>query len=128
MPPNQEKALDIIRAIREALPKDNSGGGQGQQQNQQQNQQQDKNQNQQQEQQQQDGGDKQESDQRQDQAPQQQEGGSEEQRDGEGSQDNPDDEELQAIFKKAQERSDEHEAEEKARMRKAPTRPDERDW
>ena len=124
LPPLQEKALDIIRAIREALPKDNSGGGQGQQQNQQQ----DKNQNQQQEQQQQDGNDKQESDQRQDQDPQQQESEGEEQKDGKDSQDNPDEEELQAIFKKAQERSDEHEAEEKARMRKAPTRPDERDW
>lgn len=124
LPPNQEKALDIIRAIREALPKDNSGGGQGQQQNQQQ----DKNQNQQQEQQQQDGNDQQESDQRQDQDPQQQEGEGEDGKDGEDSQDNPDDEELQAIFKKAQERSDEHEADEKARMRKTPTRPDERDW
>ena len=128
LPPNQEKALDIIRAIREAMPKD-SGGGQGQQNNQQnnqQNQQQDK--SQQQQEQQQDNNDKQESDQRQDQDPQQQEG--EEQQDGEdkSEQENPDDEELQAIFKKAQERSDEHEADEKARMRKAPTRPDERDW
>ena len=130
LPPNQEKALDIIRAIREAMPKD-SGGGQGQQNNQQnnqQNQQQDK--SQQQQEQQQDNNDKQESDQRQDQDPRQQEG--EEQEEGESKdaqeQENPDDEELQAIFKKAQERSDEHEADEKARMRKAPPRPDERDW
>ena len=131
LPPNQEKALEIIRAIREAMPKDNSGGGQSQQNNQQQNQQDKQNQQQQNQQQdqQQDKNDKQESDQRQDQDPQQQEN---QEQHGEAeekeSQENPDDEELQAIFKKAQERSDEHEADEKARMRKAPTRPDERDW
>ena len=130
LPPNQEKALEIIRAIREALPKDNSGGGQNQQNNQQQNQQDKQNQQQQnQQQEQQDKNDNQESEQRQDQDPQQQEN-QEQQSEAEEkeSQENPDDEELQAIFKKAQERSDEHEADEKARMRKAPTRPDERDW
>ena len=129
LPPNQEKALEMIRAIREALPKDNSGGGQNQQNNQQQKDQQNQQQSQQQQDQQQDKNDNKESDQRQDQDPQQQEN-QEQQGEAEEkeSQENPDDEELQAIFKKAQERSDEHEADEKARMRKAPPRPDERDW
>ena len=36
--------------------------------------------------------------------------------------------EIEAVLKKAQERSDEHEAEKKARMRKAPLPPNERDW
>ena len=38
------------------------------------------------------------------------------------------DQEVEAVLKKAQERSDEHEAEKKARMRKAPLPPNERDW
>ena len=38
------------------------------------------------------------------------------------------DQELEATLKKAQERNDEHEAEKKARMRKAPLPPNERDW
>ena len=39
-----------------------------------------------------------------------------------------DDKEIQAILRKAQERSDEHEADKKARMRKSPLPPNERDW
>ena len=35
---------------------------------------------------------------------------------------------FEALLKKAQERNDEHEADKKARMRKAPLPPNERDW
>jgi HSP20 family molecular chaperone IbpA len=38
------------------------------------------------------------------------------------------DQELEAVLKIAQERNDEHEAEKKARMRKAPLPPNEKDW
>jgi len=36
--------------------------------------------------------------------------------------------EAEALIRKALERSEEHEAEKKARMRKAPLSPNERDW
>ena len=39
-----------------------------------------------------------------------------------------DDKEIEAILRKAQERSDEHEADKRARMRKSPLPPSERDW
>ena len=125
LPPEQEKALEIINEIRELLPKDPNGGGQNQQQQQKNDQQQ--NQNQQNQNQQQD-------------QPQQQPQGEddgqeqdekEDQKDGqEGAEgeENPEDQEIEAVLKKAQERSDEHEAEKKARMRKAPLPPNERDW
>ena len=51
-------------------------------------------------------------------------GEGEEQPDGETE----DDKEVESILRKAQERSDEHEAEKKARMRKAQLPPNERDW
>ncbi len=126
LPPEQEKALEIINEIRELLPKDQNGGGQGQQQQQQKNDQQ-QNQNQQNQNQQQN-------------QPQQQPQGEddgqeqdekEDQKDGqEGAEgeENPEDQEIEAVLKKAQERSDEHEAEKKARMRRAPLPPNERDW
>lgn len=126
LPPEQEKALEIINEIRELLPKDQNGGGQQQQkhdqqqkndQNQQQNQQ---NQNQQQNQDQQ----------QQNQDQQQSEGEDDKNKDepDEGDQQDTEDQEVEAVLKKAQERSDEHEAEKKARMRKAPLPPNERDW
>lgn len=42
--------------------------------------------------------------------------------------DDPGDDPVEAILKKAEERNDEHEADKKARMRKAPLPPNERDW
>ena len=122
----QEKALDLIRQIQELLPKDNSGqqGQQGQSGQNQQNQDQDKNQDQDQQQQQQDQQDQ--SEERQQEQPEQQE-----EKDSEGQQDKQDDsqdQELEAVLKKAQERNDEHEANKKARMRKMPLSPNERDW
>ena len=132
LPPNQEKALEIIREIRELMPKD-SGGGQGQQ-NQQQNQQQkqdNQDQNQQQQQQEQQNQDQQQ--QQQDQQERQDQDPNEQQQDqqpeeAQDEKDENEDKELEAILKKAQERNDEHEADKKARMRKAPLPPNERDW
>ncbi|MBQ4471077.1 MAG: hypothetical protein II946_01995, partial [Kiritimatiellae bacterium] len=49
--------------------------------------------------------------------------------DNEEGQDDPGlDKEIEAILRRAQERSDEHEADKKARIRKAPLPPNERDW
>ena len=121
----QEQALDLIRQIQELLPKDNGGqqGGEGQSGQNQQNQQNDQNQdqNQQPPQEQQDQGDERQ----QDQPEQQEENESEDQQ---KDQEDVQDQELEAVLKKAQERNDEHEAEKKARMRKAPLPPNERDW
>ena len=129
-PPLQEDALDLIRQILDLLPKEGGGqqGNQGQpkqndKQNQKQDQQQkDDNQDQgQQPDQQQQPDDQQDSDNQKD----------DEQKDegAEGQEEEPkDDKEVEALLKKAQERNDEHEAEKRARMRKAPLRPDERDW
>ena len=131
LPPSQEKALGIINQIRELLPKDNNKNGQGQsnQQNQQ-NQDQNKNQDQQQDQQQQqqDQQKPDESDQKQDQDPDKQD--QQDEKDGQDEQqdEKKEDQELEATLKKAQERNDEHEAEKKARMRKVPLPPNERDW
>ena len=47
---------------------------------------------------------------------------------GDEGEENPEDQEIEAVLKKAQERSDEHEAEKKARMRGARLPPNERDW
>lgn len=126
LPPSQERAVEIINEIRELLPKDNSGGGQSQQQqqknDQQQNQQQ-QNQNQQQNQQNQQDQQQDENDSQDDQNDQQKDD-----QEGDEGEENPEDQEIEAVLKKAQERSDEHEAEKKARMRKAPLPPNERDW
>ena len=124
LPPSQEKALEILHQIQELLPKDKNGGGQ---QNQQQNQDQQKQQDQQQKQQADDNKEQpQEPEQNQDQDPNQQD-----KQDGQDEQqpeENQEEQEIEATLKKAQERNDEHEAEKKARMRKAPLPPNERDW
>ena len=128
LPPNQEKAIDLLNEINELLPKDKNGGGQGpQNQQQQQNQQQDQKQqadNNKDQQNQQD----QQSDQKQEQDPEHPD--EDPSADPQDTQDQPDqeDQEVEATLKKAQERNDEHEAEKKARMRKAPLPPNERDW
>ena len=125
IPPDQEKALGIIRQIRGLLPEDKSGGG-GQQQNNQQNQSQDQNQQQQSQQQDQDQQKNESQDQdKQDQDPEQQ---PPDDKDGEDKDDGKEeDQEIEATLRKAQERNDEHEAK-KARLRKAPLAPNERDW
>ncbi len=123
LPPEQEKALEIINEIRELLPKDPNGGGQNQQQQQKNNQQQNQNQQNQNQQQNQD-------QQQQNQDQQQPEGEDDKNKDepDEGDQQDTEDQEVEAVLKKAQERSDEHEAEKKARMRRVPLPPNERDW
>ena len=128
LPPNQEKALELLRQIQELLPKDKNGGGGQQNPQQQQNQNQDKNQDQQQNQQdQQQQQQPQESDQKQDQDPDEKRP-DEEPPEAPQPEEKEEDKELEATLKKAQERNDEHEAEKKARMRKVPLPPNERDW
>lgn len=125
LPSNQEESLNLINQIRELLPKDGNGGGQSQQ-----NRQQDKNdQSQRQNQRQQD--QQQSQDQRQDQSGQDDQDEDEDQKDDErdsGGEEDKEEQEVEAVLKKAQERSDEHEAEKKSRMRRAPLPPNERDW
>ena len=127
LPPSQEKSLEIIREIRGLLPTDKNGG-QGQQDQQDNNQRQDNKDQQQDKNQDQDDKQDQQSDQKQDQDPQQQEEEKESDGQEDGQQDQKDDKEVEALLKKAQERNDEHEADKKARMRKAPLPPNERDW
>ena len=123
LPPSQEEAVRIINEIRELLPKDQNGGGQSQQN---QDQQQKNDQNQQQNQQNQDQ-QQQQQDQQQSEDENKDDDKDKEEPD-EGDQQDSEDQEVEAVLKKAQERSDEHEAEKKARMRKAPLPPNERDW
>ena len=116
-------ALSKLERIRELLPKDkNSQNQQNQnQQNQQQNQdkqQQDKNDDKQDQQQNQD-----QQDQQQDQQEQK-----EDKKDEKEQQRDATDEEVEAMMKKAEERNDEHEREKRARMKKMPLPPNERDW
>ena len=111
LPPDQEESLRIINEIRELLPKDNNGGGQSQQN---QDQQQKNDQNQQQNQQNQD-----QQQQRQDQQQSEDENKDDDknkEEPDEGDQQDTEDQEVEAVLKKAQERSDEHEAEKIARM------------
>ena len=130
LPPTQEEALDIIREILELLPKD-GGGGQRQQNQQPQKNESDKDSKPQQGdsgQDQDDGEQKQEEQQGgENQDEQKDDGKDDSERDGRDERDQ-EDREVEAVLKKAQERSDEHEAEKKARMRKAPLPPNARDW
>ncbi len=131
LPPRQEDAIGIIVKIRELLPKDGGGSGnpQGQSGNDK-NKNNNKNKN--------DGKDGKNDakkddlgDQRQDQDRNQEENKGEEEKDSGGAdeeRETKDDKEIEALLKKAQERNDEHEAEKKARMMKAPLPPNERDW
>lgn len=116
----QFEALKKLARIQELLPKDkNGGGGQNNQQNQQnQNQNQDKNkdeskdQNQQQDQQEKNDDKKQQ----------------EEKQSAAEEQEKKNDEQVEDVLRRAQERSDQHEADKKARMKKAPLPANERDW
>ena len=128
--PDQEKAAELLAQIRDLLPKDKNGGGQSNRQNQSngQNQPPDQPQNQPPDQpQNQDRESDQEPNQQQDQDPDRQQPPGPETEEGQDEK-TQSDQELEATLKKAQERNDEHEAEKKARMRKAPLPPNERDW
>ncbi len=129
LPPAQEKALQLIAQIRDLLPKDpNGGGGQGQP-NPRQNPDPKSNPSDKDQPPQTPQGQQQDQplDQKQDQDPQEnaETEASDEPQDEEKSKE---EQELEATLKKAQERNDEHEADKKARMRKAPLPPNERDW
>ena len=127
LPPSQERALDLLCQIRDLMPKDGSGGG-GQQDNRPNGQnQQDRPKDSRQDERRQQPPDQppEGSDQKQEQDPNEQQDPKNE---GAAEPDRQEDSELEATLKKAQERNDEHEAEKKARMRKAPLPPNERDW
>ena len=114
----QFQALKKLARIRELLPKDNSGGGQNQNQPQNQdkssNQNQDQNQDQRQDQDRQDGQDEKKND--------------EEKQSGGEEREKKDDEQVEDVLRRAQERSDQHDADKKARMKKSPLPANERDW
>ncbi len=127
LPPQQEKALEIIREIEELLPRQKNGGGgqsgQPQANKQPQDQQQQPQENQQQNPQPEQDSQSDESAGEQEEEPPEAEAG-----EGEVSEADKGDKEVEALLKAAQERNDEHEADKKARMRKAPLPPNERDW
>ena len=128
LPPKQEKALELIGQIQKLLPKDKNGGGQGQGRPPPQN---DKNDNKDKQDQNRKDGQDQQQNQQQDQRQNEEQDKEEDKKDesaGEDEKKDGKDQELEAVLKKAQERNDEHEAEKKARMRKAPLPPNERDW
>jgi len=123
LPPKMLEALEKLERIRQLLPKDNKGGGQNQ--NDQQNSQNDKNDNQDNKDQ------KNNDDQKDDQKNDQPEEQPQEQQQDQQQETKPDDKtdrEVEALLQKAQERSDAHENEKKARQRKIPLSPNERDW
>ena len=127
-PAKQREALGLIDEIRALLPKDKNGssGQQGKNDQKKQDQQNPDGQQDQQQEQDPDGSDQTQQD---DLNGQQQE---EEEKSAaqEAEEEEPTEEEkqLDALLRKAQERNDEHEADKRARMRKAPLPPNERDW
>ena len=131
LPPVQEKAISLARQIIELLPKDGGGGG-NRQQNQSQNQRQNQNNggkdDQNPDKPQDDEGQMPKNDQERQSGEQEQEDSAQEENKGADEKESGDDREIEALLRKAQERNDEHEAEKKARSRKAPLRPNERDW
>ncbi len=125
----QIEALKLIQEILGLLP-NQGGGGQGQQQQNPNQQNKDKNKSQQDQQQDQQNNQQQDqsSDQRQEENPEQNEDEQKESEGEESSEESPEDREVDSVLRKAQERSDEHEADKRARMRKAPLPPNTRDW
>jgi hypothetical protein len=130
LPPQQEKAIELIHQILDLLPKENNGGGGGQQQNNPQNKDDKDNKN--------DGKsgqpppsdeDQKKDGQKDDDKPKEPE---EKPEDGQGDDEKEkEDSEVESILKKAQERSDEYEADKKERKRRALQRRNRntgRDW
>ena len=121
----QFETLRKLARIKELLPKDGNGGG-GQNQNQQNQNQQNENKNQDQDQNQ-----DQEKNKDQKQEPQESQDEKKEQEEKQsdaGEQEKKDDGQVEDILRRAQERSDQHDADKKARMKKAPLPANERDW
>jgi hypothetical protein len=133
LPPKQEEAIDIIIKIRDLLPKDGGGSGSNNQQGQN-NDNKDKNSGEKNKNGDDDKAPKQNDEKNDDLGDQKQEEENqedkeeEEEKSSEEKEESKDEKEIEALLKKAQERNDEHEAEKKARMRKAPLPPNERDW
>lgn len=124
LPPKQLEILAKLARIRELLPKDDGDGGsnspqQDPQQNQQQQQKKDQNQNPDAQQAPQPQQDEQEDGQKDEPEPQEQK---------EQEPEPQDRKEVEDLLRKAQERSEEHENEKKARMNKSRLAPNERDW
>ena len=132
VPPDQLEAIREIQRILELLPPDRNPppqqNQQQQQQQQKQNQDQNKDQKQDQNQDQNQDQDKDKNQDQQDQKQDEQEQQPEEKEQKAKEEETPDQKEAEALIRKALERSEEHEAEKKARMRKAPLSPNERDW
>ena len=135
------EALKKLHRIRELLPKDKNGGGQSQQNQQNQNQDQNKdqqkndpNQDKSQEQNQSQDQQEQNQDQGQDQQNQDQDQNKEdeqkkdEEQKAAAAEEKEEDQQVEDMLRKAQERNDQHEADKKARMKKAPLPANERDW
>jgi cobalamin biosynthesis protein CobT len=119
----QFEVLAKLERIRELLPKDGNGGGQNQNNQNDQNRQDGQN-NQDGQNDKQPDGDSQENDQ-----PEKSEGEQKpEEKQPESAREEKDDGQVEDMIRKAQERSDEHDAEKKARMKNAPLPPNERDW
>ena len=125
LPSNQERATDIIRQIVELLPKGGNQSGQGGKDGSQGTQESQPDSSNQDGAQEQEGG----ANRVQDQDMQESEVGDQVGADNEEcADDSGSAKEIETILRKAQERNDEHEADKKARMRKAPLPPNERDW
>jgi len=123
LPPKMLDVLEKLQRIKELMPKDNGGGGQSQD-----NQQQSKNDNKD-DKKDNDKDNESENDQQNDQQQDQQQEQSQEQKEEENKPaEQKTDREVEALLQKAQERSENHENEKKARMRKVPLSPNERDW
>ena len=123
----QFETLKKLARIQELLPKDkNGGGGQTQQNQQNQNQEQNKDKNKDENK---DQNQKQNQDQQQDQQENKDDRKEQEEKQSAAEeQEKKNDEQVEDVLRRAQERSDQHEADKKARMKKAPLPANERDW
>jgi hypothetical protein len=126
LPPKMLEVLEKLRRIQELMPKD--GGGQSSQNApQQQPPQKDDRQKDGQNGQDQENKPQEENQDRQDNQPEEQKPEERQEQAQQAPEDKPD-REVEALLQKAQERSEAHENEKKARMRKAPLAPNARDW
>ncbi len=124
LPPVQQEIIEILKKIDELIPREPSGGSSQQQQNQQ-NQQQNQNDQQKND----DKNDEQQNQNQQQQQDEQKDQQQQEKKEEKSQAEQPKDmKDVEDLLRKAQERSDEHEADKKARARKIPSAPNERDW
>lgn len=129
------RALEKMNKIRELLPKDkNGGGGSGAQNQNQDNQQNDKNQDKNDDKDQDKSKEGQEEDKPQDAGEDDKQDGQDEKKEEpkpeeqNSGEEQKDDRQVEDVLRKAQERSDQHEADKKARMRNMPLPANDRDW